>query len=168
MARNFQGRPRKEKQWGFIPGGHLLLTGAGTSIVGALNFSSVQTVLRLIGEYVIGPTSAPAALDQADICFAIGKVSSDAFAAGAASIPDPSAEPEYPWLYWACHAFNFSGTDPEGGDSSARVRKVIDVKSMRKFRPGEALIYVVQYVNGVGFPPMSVDIPNIRCLLTIH
>ncbi len=167
MARDF--RPaRKEKQWDGIPSIALLLTGSGVSIGGSFAFTSVQTVMRMIGEYVISPTSAPAALDGAKITVGIGRVSTDAFAVGASAMPDPEAEPEYPWLYRKDHVFSYAGTDPEAAGAGISLRQPFDIGAMRKFRPGESLAVVVQYTNIVGFPPLSVNVASTRILLTIH
>ena len=53
MADRFRSQ-RKEKQWDSIPGITLTLSGNGTSIGGSLGFSSRQTVLRMLNEYIRG------------------------------------------------------------------------------------------------------------------
>jgi len=81
MADRFR-TPRKEKQWADLPAFTQALVGTSTLAIASLGFSSVQTVLRMLGEYVITPTLAPAALDEAKVTIGIGKTSTDAAALG--------------------------------------------------------------------------------------
>ena len=121
----------------------------------------------MIGEYVIAPTGVISAADRVRIGVGIGIVSSDAFAAGAGSMPDPLGEPDYPWLYWMDHPFYYSttgaplqlSTDVEG------VRAKFDIRSMRKFKPRESLAFLVQYADSSGTPPMQLLQGNVRCLI---
>ncbi len=169
MARPRSNVPRKAKQWAFIPGFTETMTGNGTFATSLFAFTSHQTVIRMLGKYVICPTSAPAALDSATVTVAIALVSSDAASAGAASLPDPSSEPEYPWLYWASHKFFYTSTDPEAGGSAAGVvRDSFDIRSMRTAKPRESLIFVSQYVNVAGNPPLSFACAQTRFLATVH
>ena len=101
MARQTSGR-RMVKQWSSLVVNSTAFTTDSTSVIRALDFTEVTTVLRMIGEYTISSTSAPVALDAANIGIGIGVVSSDAAAVAAgAGVPDPIDEPEYPWLFWA-------------------------------------------------------------------
>ena len=122
----------------------------------------------MLGEYAINPTGTIAANDEALVVFAIGKVSTDAFAAGAASLPDPAAEPEYPWLYWASHPMIFGGSTLDPSTAPASLRHSFDVRTMRKFRPGESLVSVIQHVDVAGTPSMFLNIGHTRVLTTIH
>ncbi len=165
MARRFETRyQRKEKTWLSLAGIQLTLTTDATALGAALSFSGNSTLMRMLGEYIIAPTSATTALDGARITVAIGKISTDAFTAGAASVPDPASEPEYPWLYWMEHRFFYSGTDPESASAAASIRRSIDIHSMRKFKPGESLAYIVQYADTTGAPPLTVNLGQTRCL----
>ena len=125
-------------------------------------------MLRMLNEYIIVPTSAPAALDDAVIAVGFAKVSTDAFALGATAMPDPNSEPEFPWLYWASHKLFFGTTGADPSSAGASVRHSLDVRTMRKFSPGESLAVVVQYVNNVGFPPLTFAMGPVRTLLTVH
>jgi len=162
--------PRKEKQWDAIPGVEQALTADATFGLGALGFNSKQTVLRMLGSLLLTPTGTVTALDSARVVFAIGRCSTDAFAAGSASLPDPSQEPEYPWLYWVDMQVRFvSSGAPATGRALGGSRRVdIDVRSMRKFAPGESLFSVCQYVDRVGNPALTLDQSVIRVLTTIH
>jgi len=169
MADRFR-TPRKEKQWGSIPGFAINLDAFGTFVTAGLGFTSKQTVLRMLGSYCVAPRATLAAGDEATVTVGIGRVSTDAFTVGATAMPDPAGEPEYPWLYWAAHRFMFTGTDAEqqAQGIAAALRHDFDIRSMRKFSPGETLAFIVQAADVTGAPPMDIGVTQTRCLLTIH
>ena len=125
------------------------------------------TVLRMLGEYIIFPTNAPVAGDEAELCVGICVVSSDAATVGSASMPDPCDDHGYPWLYWASHPIGFNGTSVVAALASASVRHSFDVKSMRKIKPSESLVTIAQFsnVSGGGDPPTTIVIGGLRVLL---
>ena len=164
-----QHGPRLAKQWDALPGISIAFTGDATSLGGSLPATASQTILRMMGEYTITPTAAPAAGDEAQVTIGIGVVSTDAFAAGAGSVPDPTSEAEYPWLYWASHPIGRAvdaSVDP--ANETLLLRKSFDVKSMRKMKPRESLIFVAQYFNFTGDPPLTVLVGVTRVLLGLH
>ena len=154
-----------DKEWNSIPSISLALTADATSLGGALSPGTSATVLRMLGEYIIVPTSAPAALDQVKVAVGIGVISGDAFAAGSASVPDPAGEPDYPWLFWAEHSLYFGTTSVDPSSLGATVRRQFDIRSMRKMKPRETLAMIVQYANIAGNPPLSMLISQTRVLL---
>ncbi len=158
---------RLTKEWTDMPPSNNALTAAATVIAsGILNFSAAGTIMRMIGEYIIAPTSAPTALDAANVNIGIGLVSSDAAAAGAGSLPDPAQEPSYPWLYWLDHAFFFADTGTDLNTLNLRHR--FDIKSMRKFKPNMSLVMVAQYVNVTGNPPLQLNVAGTRVMIGTH
>ncbi len=172
MARGRSGIARQAKIWDGILGSVVDQTGAETVAPAGIAVTDARTVLRMIGEYVISLTGAATLSDAAFIAVAIGIVSSDAFAAGA--IPDPADEPEYPWLYWADHAFNYGtavGTGSGGSQAangSGAVRRHFDIRSMRKMKPRETLCTVVQYRDNTGAPPITTMFGVTRVLFGLH
>ncbi len=157
---------RQRKEWTSIPGIQLPMTSGATLLGGSVAFASAATVLRMLGEYIITPTSAATAGDAAVVGVAIGVVSSDAFAAGAGSMPDPTDEPEYPWLYWANHSFFFPSTLTLLGQTDAgSIRRSFDIRSMRKLKPRESLAFVAQYTDRAGAPPLQLDVAVTRVLV---
>ena len=168
MARRRTGGTRKAKTWGSMPSINLALVGDGTSAGGNIAFASHFTVLRMLFEYIVGPTGTITAGDQAKVTLAIGVVSTDAAALGATAFPDPAGEPEYPWLYWADHMLHFPSAgaplEPGGGGQNA-VRKTGDIRSMRIVKPRETLTWVVQYSDNAGTPPITVNLGQTRVLL---
>ena len=163
--RTFARRQRMKKRWTRIPGTIFTMTADGHQGGASFSASEAVTVLRLLGEYIIGPTSPPVALDAVSIGVGIGVVSTDAATLGATALPDPEAEPDYPWLYWAVHDFYFPSTDVDAAGAQQSVRKVIDVKSMRKLTSRQSLSLMVDYTNVVGSPPMHMMGSPIRVLL---
>jgi len=165
MANARFGGQRQKKEWSSIPAVEVTMTGASTTAAAALGSTQALTVLRMIGEYVINPTSAPVALDSAFIGVGIGVVSADAFAVGGGSMPDPLTDQGYPWLYWAVHPVFFMSNSTNPGNDVMGARVTIDIRSMRKLKPQEDLAMVVEYGNGTGNPPMTFVSGGIRVLI---
>ena len=164
MARPRTGFPRKDKSWTGLLFSTLLLTADSTNLAGSLVAGEFVTIMRMIGEYLISPTVAPAADDAVVISVGFGIVSTDAFAAGAGSVPDPAAELEYPWLYWAEHPLSFDLSAAFTSVAGA-VRHSYDIRSMRKLKRGQSLARVVQYSNIGGNPPVTVHMGGTRVLI---
>ena len=159
------GGPRLQKAWTQLLGQTTAFTADATSIIaGTFTPGEPGTILRMLGEYIIGPTSAPVAGDGVVVGIGIGIVSADAAAAGSASMPDPGGEPDFPWLYWMRHPFFYAGTSVQNGSGQDTVRKFFDSRSMRKIKPRESLVMVAEYGNLAGTPPLEVTVGGIRVL----
>ncbi len=166
MANRFAAKRRKI--WSFIPGVSQSVTADATfGAGGSLGGFTAHTVLRMLGEYVISLNNAAVADDTLAITMAIGVVSTDAVAAGVGSLPDPGAEPDYPWLYWADHVFHFPITGPDMSVQSGSLRHSFDVRSMRKIKPRESLAFIGQYTDLSGTPPVQVITAQTRVLLAM-
>ena len=159
---------RQAKVWTFLGNGLASFVGNNTVSLSSVGFNNANTVLRMIGEYVILPDAATADEDVAEIGVGIGVVSSDAAALGDTAMPDPVDEPDFPWLYWKCHlmVFNQTGVDPN--TLAGQGRWSFDIRSMRKVKPRESLIMVVQYVDVVGAPPLQFGAARTRVLIGSH
>ena len=147
--------PRMAKHWHFLAGSVNSLTGDTTILIASLALDGPFTVLRMLGEYTIGLSAVPVAADTARVCVGIGVVSTDAAALGSTAVPDPDAEPDYPWLYWRSHPFNYPSAASEPASEQSGVRTTFDVKSMRKLKPRESLALIAQYVDVSGAPPLT-------------
>jgi hypothetical protein len=156
---------RMPKEWNSLAGIALGMTASNTFLGSSLAFNSSYTVLRMLGEYVITPTSSPQALDNAIVTVGIGVVSSDAYAVGASAVPDPASEPNYPWLYWASHPFFFGATGADPASEACSVRHSFDVRSMRKLKARESLALVVEYADIAGTPALKFTAGSTRVLL---
>ncbi len=174
MANRSRGTgTRMGKQWDSLPAISLELTTDATVAGGSLASTTSQTILRMLGEYIIASTGVATALDQATVGIGIGIISTDAFTLGATAMPDPLGEPEFPWLYWASHSIFYptavSATAGQGDQSGVGTgRFPFDVKSMRKMKPRESLFFVAQYGDVSGTPPLRVGVANTRVLLGLH
>ncbi len=166
MADRFR-TPKMAKEWSNIPGASVDVSGFGTFVGGNLAVSVPGTVIRMLGEYTITSRATLAALDSALVAVAIGFVSTDAATVGAASMPDPNSEPEFPWLYWASHPLSSTGAGSDNSDQTngISVRKSFDVRSMRKFKPGRSLIVVIEAIDTAGNMPITVTLGATRVLI---
>ena len=160
-----RGRTIDFKQWTAIPGGSLNLSANGTSGgPGLLAFSIPATILRVRGHvHVAMLAGGLTATDEAEVVFGLGIFSSDAVALGSTALPDPSAEAEYPWM-WYGEATMYS-PNADFGDPRIQVHIPIDTKAMRKVKPAESLTMVAQYVNSSGIPGLRVIYSQLRVLI---
>ena len=168
MARQFRA-PRRARRWESIPGSGsaTLLTGDATVLhPGVISATTPETVVRILGDGLLVMTAnGIAAGDEAQVTLAIGVVSTDAATAGAGSLPDPQAEPEYPWLWWQSKTFFAVAAAVDGGDGSQVWRYRVDVKSQRILRPRQSLVLIAQYVNVGGNPEISWGQSPMRVLI---
>ena len=170
MARD-HNTPRLAKLWSSLPGISQDITAEGTTGLAILNFTSPTTIMRMLGEYTLSFEAAEtiAAKDDVGLTIGIGVVSSDAAAAGSASLPDPAGEPEYPWMYWASHKlYAMEATALQRNGVPGVGRWSFDIRSMRKMKPRESLVSVIQYADLGGLPPVHVGFSQTRVLLGIH
>ncbi len=148
---------RMTKDWSGISTAVAAFTGNATILAGFTPMLESGTILRMIGEYIVIPRATVADADVASISVGIGLVSTDAAAVGSSAMPDPASDLEYPWLYWGSHGFEFNSATlaDQSGLAAISVRKSFDVRSMRKFRAGQAIAVVVEYANVAGNPPLE-------------
>ena len=155
---------RKNKSWFGIAASEHLFTAADTDFGNGMVTGLTSTIIRVLGEYIIGPTSAPTALDIAEVTVGLGIVSSDAFALGETAAPDPASEFGYPWLYRKSHWLFYADTSLDSASPDRGVRQTVDVKGMRKIRQDQTLAWVIQY-SATGDSPVHVAMVAARVLL---
>ena len=151
LQRGFQPRshPRSKRQvaWGLGPDATPVSLGTTvkqlwtTGIILVLDPKS--TIVRIRGEALLFLQTNIAATDGFSGGLGIGIVSSDAFAAGAASCP--GALTDSAWDGWMWHTFFHihspkSALAVSAGDQAAFQRITIDSKAMRKIGDNETLI----------------------------
>ena len=170
MARSrvVTSRPGKTvdfKQWTGIPSGSQDQAGNGTFAgPGILNFAVPGTILRIRGFIQISMlASGLTALDEVLLTFGLGMFSTDALAVGLTALPDPNAEPEFPWIWYG--GVVMTSPNADFGDPMINQRLEVDSKAMRKFKPGQGIAVVGQYVNGAGNPGVRVSMSQIRVLI---
>ena len=170
MPRRQFAPKRMQKQWGslIVGGASVDLTGNSTTLIGTVSIAQrAETILRGRGEVFVAIGATTTALDEARVGFGLGIVSGDAATLGSTAMPDPIGDPDYPWLWWHVHHF-FSpfvvdGTGSDGYGVGV-VRIPLDTKAMRKVKPEQGLVLVVQYVDVTGTPALRAG-GDVRCLL---
>ena len=169
MARGDHG-PRQSKLWASILGNNQSITADGTFGGAGLPFIQPETILRMIGDFLIVPTPGGTFVedDQVDMTVGIGVMSSDAFAVGNTAIPDPAGEPQFPWLYWKAFSFIMEDATPSPSAWQTSIRVDFDIRSMRKVTARQTLFTCVEYVDVVGAPPMDMLWSQTRVLLGLH
>ena len=158
------------KQWASAPGLILSSSGAGIQLSGSLAFSAPATVLRWRG-YVSAMFDESAMVgDEVVLTYGIAVLSTDAVTLGATAVPDPATDTDYPWVWWG-EAMLRSRLATGAGEPSADAwgasafRMEIDSKAMRKVKPAESLVIIMDRTNPVGGPTVEHDIGQLRVLL---
>ena len=103
------------------------------------------TVVRVRGLFFVHPTAFGADLSY-DGAYGLGVVSDEALAAGAGSIPRPFDDDD--WTGWLVHGYFNERIEFTADGASILMlpvqKTVIDSKAMRKVRPNEALVWMVE------------------------
>ena len=165
--RTFRGRPGKTidfKQWTSIPSIRFDQAAAATISGASVAFSSPFTILRIRGG-IVNVVDTATDGDDITIGYGLAILSTDAFALGATAFPDPLGEPEYPWLWWYASSLISTLLNSANGvvsDVAAAERIVVDSKAMRKVKPGESLVWVVQTGSAT---PVDILMENTRVLV---
>ncbi len=165
MAR--RGKTVDYKQWISLPG--LSDSTSTNELINAtaIDFQVPATILRIRGSGgLIMFDETVQAGDEIDIGIGIGIVSTDAFNAGVASLPNPLGDFEYPWLYLAQQDLvcTVAIGDQALGSTTYRFPDV-DTRAMRKIKPSQALVYVFESGGAAGAPVTNLKFPTLRVLI---
>jgi len=159
-------RPGKKidfKSWSDLLGITLTTNAAATILGTSLAFAIPATILRMRGNILLN-FDAAADNSRQNIGIGIGIISSDAFAAGVASVPDPLAESDYPWLWWTVMPLvNDLQIAGESLQVCVAARVEIDSKAMRKVKPGQSLAVI--YQTSAAVTATNIQQGNIRVLI---
>ena len=159
-----RGRKIDFKQWDAAPGIITEASTTGNVLSGSLAFSIPATILRWRSYFSVMFDETAQVGDRGIYTYAIGVFSTDAVAA--AEVPDPAAEPEYPWVFWTEMRLDaFQTLGPTGGWGSQAQRYEVDSKAMRKIKPGESLVALIQVTNLAGAPNALIDMAQLRVLI---
>ena len=103
--------------------------------------------------------------DRIRLTFGLGIVSTDAATLGSTAVPDPGGEPDYPWLWWG--TMDLLSYLAVGNESWGTSRQIVDVdtKAMRRFKPGQSLIWIVEAASVSGAPVTDVIFHQTRVLI---
>ncbi len=155
MARRHEGR-KTDYSWS-----DALLASEATALSATITLGDTstpiinlaqRTIYRIRGEVtvVMDPGAA-----QDSMCFGIGLilVAAEAAVAGAASVPSPISALNHPWMWIGLFPLiSGDASAQNGADINQAARREIDVKVMRKFRPGDTLLFVADGVLTGGSP----------------
>ncbi len=156
------------KQWDILLGFVTSVNSTSTIVGGSLAFSSPATILRMLlqpSKFWMDATKQ--ADDRISLTWAIALLSTDAVALGATAVPDPGDEPEFPWLFWKSIALGseLAAAEEATGVAVFAETDVINIKSMRKVKPGESLVWVMQFADVSGAPSTEIRLGAARVLI---
>jgi len=163
MAR---GGRKTDYQWNVLDDVVTTMTANAVAIVGSLGFTFPGTIMRVRGGRVDAAMDGSVDTDIAGIIFGLGLVSTDAFNLGITAMPEPFEDVGYPWMWWK--SFCIADNTPSGGDPHPGMTHQwaeIDTKAMRRFKPGQTLVLIAQYIDAVGTPPITVCHSGSRVLI---
>ncbi len=142
MAR--RGRTIDYKEWREVPSATQDISADGTFGNGILNFTAPGTILRCRAFVQAHFDSTVQTGDQIKLTFGLGIVSADAAALGPTAMPDPLGDIEYPWLWWGAMFLASEQAAPSNGGWGPQAQRIeVDTKAMRRFKPEEALTWVI-------------------------
>jgi len=164
--RGNSGRVIDFKAWLGMAATDISVGSAQTNLGSSLAFTAPGTILRCRG-YVQAAMDATKQVDDTiGLAFGLCIASTEAVAAGAASVPDPFDEVEYPWLWWGSMFLRSSTTTTEGNAWGTTAQRLeVDTKAMRRFKPEQSLVWVVQSATVSGAPATDVTMGFTRVLI---
>ena len=164
MARGFrsvQQAPKRQYIWS-----NVLIFSAGTGIgtakstgaLGALGVAtSGATLVRTRGQLMFHMDTG-AAFDAITVAVGLGIFSSDAFAAGAASLPGPITDVDYDWIYHRVALLeSFSATESDASIQQ-NLQIELDSKAMRKMKPSQTMGFVFEGSIVAGAPTFDFSV----------
>jgi len=136
-------------QWvGPAAQGYISVTGGGASLISFVSFESPLTLIRTRGHTSIQPGSFSADLN---IIGAVGMavVSTEAFLAGVASIPEPFTDADWGgWMVWRSFSMHLDVQSAAGFDANSALEFEVDSKAMRKVTPNETVVIIAESFAG--------------------
>ena len=124
----------------------LSVADGGATLISSLSFEEPLTVTRVRGMVSLRASSA------ADLnivgAYGEGIVSTEAFNAGVASIPEPFTDADWGgWFVWRSFSYRFDSIT-QAGVFTTDWNFEVDSKAMRKVQPNETLVAVAESFNG--------------------
>ncbi len=165
MAR--RGRVIDFKEWRLLAGATQTFSTVGTRVASAvLAFTAPATILRIrCHDILLMLDSTQQVGDTIILTLGLGIVSSDAAALGATALPDPGAEAEYPWLWWGQSVLRSEVAAGVNDRGSSMYRFGVDSKAMRRVKPGQSLLWVIEASGLAGAPVTLIDVCSTRVLV---
>ena len=166
MARRaFQGARSPQRRltaWSVGVGGETQtsIVASANTIIGSgvvLVDDTRVTLVRIRGNMTVFLTGIASLLDGFFWAFGIGLVTDQAFAAGAAAIPDPFDESAWPgWIYHSFGSCFGNVATTIGNEVYATEKREIDSKAMRKWGDGQTLVAMLSTTE-VGSATLKVN-----------
>ena len=113
----------------------------------SLDFAGPGTLMRLRGSLYVA-LDATAVNEFAVIAAGIIKVSDEALAAGAGSIPSPHTDADAEWI-WHSYLTISSLAEAAVAPQALFDRAVVDSKAMRKFKSSDSLAFMVEVADSL-------------------
>ena len=148
MARSRRAFPSSRSsrltQWiGLAIQGYQNVAGGGAILVASAPFSEPATIMRTRGMLSIGPQNSAADVEVVG-AFGVGIVSTEAFNAGVASIPEPFTDADWGgWFVWQAFSFELLFDDATGV-MTPNWNIEINSKAMRKVGPNESVVFICE------------------------
>jgi len=164
--RRGSGRVIDMKQWSFLPAGDQAISVAGITLSSQSDFLEPGTILRSRGYVQASMDASKQVNDTIGVAFGLGIVSTDAATLGSTAMPGPFSDPQYPWLWFGTmflRANLASGQDEAWGVSQQRLE--VDTKAMRRFKPKESLVWVIETASLAGGPATNITTGFTRVLI---
>ena len=164
-------KPRRVYEWagGTVRGANIALGGAKTFGTIAPQGQEAQTALTLVrsrgnGMFFLDPGAVG---DVMEVALGLIIVSSDAFAAGVASVPGPLSDLDAEWIFHTVKELGPGSLASQAEDSLVQVHHFeIDSKAQRKLKPGDVVAMVFEGAIHAGAPTVDVS-ASVRTLLML-
>ena len=105
------------------------------------------TLVRTRGAFVLEMLVSGGATNEVTGAVGMIVVSSDAFAAGIASLPGPLTDIENDWFVYEPFALGTEATNPPADSRVSHVQRQFDSRGMRKLKFGDVLVMVIEVVQ---------------------
>jgi hypothetical protein len=166
MGHDYRGPTIREKSWVGLPRSITSLSTNATFLGGVLDFIGPGTLLRFRCNDILMTFNATQQVDDdINLTLGLGIVSTDAAALGATAMPDPLGEPDYPWVWWGNYTLRSQLSSGVNGLGSSVIRIEADSKAMRRVKPQQSLVWIIEASGASGAPVTVVDIGETRVLL---
>jgi len=166
MGHDFRGPTIREKSWIPLPRTITSFSADAVFLGGVLDFVGPGTLLRFRCNDILLTFDATQQVDDdINITLGLGIVSTDAAAIGASAMPNPVEQIDYPWVWWGNYTLRSQLAAGVNALGSSVVRFAADSKAMRRVKPSQSLVWVIQSSGASGGPATVVDIGVTRVLI---
>ncbi len=156
------------KSWNSLPGLSSDAVAADGLLTGtALAFTEPSTILRMRSSPgIIAFDESVQVGDTVNLGIGIGIVSSDAFAAGVGSLPDPIGDITFPWLWlFQADLLCTVAIGDQAFGMTTRQTGGVDSRAMRKMAPGQSLVQIFEFQGVSGAPVVLLETTQVRVLI---